>query len=123
MRNLSRLYSLRRLQSSKDRQYPAALSLYATTVPPDARTHSNEITYWLDRTYNEYGDEFCVCAFSLSRKVIGFAEFAFLRESRILFIDYLSLDESHQTQSDYLLFAAMLQASPGHESSRLRSHQ
>ena len=108
MRELTKTYRLRRFSSSKDPDYPLALAIYLSTVTPDIRTNSNQITYWLDRTYREFNDEFCVCGFYIDGKVIGFAEFALFRKEGVLFFDYLSLHPDHESQSEYLQFTRMV---------------
>lgn len=107
-REISRSYCLRRFASSRDPEYAAALAIYISTVTPDIRTSSNQITYWLDRSYAEFGDEFCVCEFIEDGRVIGFAEFAYFRSAAVLALDYLSLHTQHQSQSQYLQFTRMV---------------
>jgi hypothetical protein len=108
MRDVSHTYMLRRYSGSLDPDYHAALDVYLKTVSPDIRTSSNEITQWLDRSYREYGDDFCVCGFYADGKVIGFAEFAFFRRTGLLFLDYLSLHPDYQSQSEYFQFTRMV---------------
>lgn len=109
MRQLKRTYRLRRFTSSEDADYVAALAIYVDSVSPECRTNSNEITYWLDRSYAEFGDEFVICGFYLDRRVIGFAQFAFFRGSRLLFFDYIALQEDYRCLGEYYQLGRMLQ--------------
>ncbi len=109
MQQLKRTYRLRRFTNSKDTDYIDALAIYVESVSPELRTNSNEITYWLDRSYVEFGDEIVVCGFYLDRQVIGFAQFAFFRSARLLFFDYIALHEDYRCLGEYYQFGRMLQ--------------
>lgn len=95
--------------NSQDPDYASALGVYVTSVSPDVRTNSNEITYWIDRTYQEFGDEFMVFSFYVDKQVVGFCQVVLFRQSRILFFDYLVLHKSHRSHGEYFQFARMLQ--------------
>ncbi len=109
MSQITRTYKLRRFSDSSDPDYASALAVYVTHIGPDSRTNSNEITYWIDRSYREFGDEFCVLGFFVDRQVVGFAEVALLRGSRVLFFDYLVLHRAHRSRGEYFQFAQLLQ--------------
>jgi hypothetical protein len=100
---------LRRLQDSRDPDYAEIVKIYVASVGPDIRTNSNQITYWLDRSYREFGDEFIICGFYEGRRIIGFAQMAFLRQHRILFFDYVVLQKGHRSHGEYFQFARMLE--------------
>lgn len=109
MQQLKRTYRLRRFTSSQESDYIEALGIYVDSISLESRTNSNEITYWLDRSYREFGDEFVVCGFYLDRRVIGFAQFAFFRKARLLFFDYIALHEDYRCVGEYYQFGRMLQ--------------
>lgn len=109
MSEISRTYRLRRLSGSRDPYYPAALRVYVSNVGPHARTNSNEITYWLDRSYTEFGDDFIIFAFEVDQEVIGFCECAYFPKQRILFFDYLVLHKQHRSHGEYFQFVKLIQ--------------
>jgi len=109
MSQIRRTYRLRHFASSRDPDYARALGVYVTNIGPDARTNSNEITYWLDRSYREYGDDFFVCGFYVDTKVVGYAEGAFFRKQRVLLFDYLVLHKDYRSHGEYFEFVRMLQ--------------
>jgi hypothetical protein len=108
MQSITRTYTLRRFPNSRDLDYAAVLNIYVTSVSPDVRTNSNEITYWLDRSYTEFGDDFMIFGFYVNKKVIGFAQLAFLRCQRILFFDYIVLHKEYRRHGEYFQFVRML---------------
>lgn len=109
MSQISQTYALRRFSHSTDPDFRSALGIYVTNITPDSRTNSNEITYWLDRYKKEYRDELCVCGFYLENKIIGFTEFVFFKEDRLIVFDYLVLHKSYRTHGEYYQFTKMIQ--------------
>lgn len=109
MSQLSRTYRLKRFTSSDDPDFAKILRLYIANIGPGLRTNSNEITYWLDRTYKEFGDEFILCGLYLNKTIIGFAELAYFGRQKIVAFDYLVLHKDYRTQSEYYQFARLLQ--------------
>lgn len=109
MSQITRKYTIRRFESSSDPDYLAALGVYLSHVTPDIRTKSNEITYWLDQSYKQFGDEFIILGFFVEKRVIGFAELAYFAQSRILVFDYLVLHKEYRSHGEYFQFARMIQ--------------
>jgi hypothetical protein len=109
MERISRTYSLRRFQSSSEPDYAAALGIYVTNIAPDGRTNSNEISYWLDRSYKEFGDDFAACGFYVDKKPVGFTEIAYFKQQRIVVFDYLVLHKAYRSQGEYFQFVRMIQ--------------
>ncbi|MDP2875494.1 MAG: hypothetical protein Q8O00_04860, partial [Holophaga sp.] len=103
------IYSLRRFKNARDPNFVEALKIYTRTITPEAHTNTNEITYWLDRGYGEFGDEFCVFGFFKEDRVVGFAQLAYFRGERILFFDYLVLSKDERAHGEYYAFAGQLQ--------------
>src|SRR5207248_1764942 len=104
----TRRYSLRRFNGPTDPDFLAALSIYVNNVPADARSNSNEITYWLERSFAEFGDDFIVCGFYVDRQVAGYAQLSVLRTSRLLFFDYFVLHPDFRHLGEYLQFATLI---------------
>ena len=108
MSQITKTYKIRHFRIPRSRLFGRPRSLRHARGP-DARTNSNKITYWLDRSYREFGDECCVLGFGVDRRVVGFAEVAFLKSSRVLFFDYLVLHKAHRSRGEYFQFAQLLQ--------------
>ncbi len=102
-------YSLKQFTSSSDRGFVEALSLYARYTPPALRTNTNEITYWVDNS-DQYGSgKLLVMGFHCDKKIIGFAEIAYLPNSKVVIVDYLTIDPGFRQNNVYFEFIAHVQ--------------
>jgi len=108
MSHIRAVYELRRFTRSSDLDFQSALQLYIRLIPGSIRTHSNEISYWLESYTRFKPDEFCVCGFYSNDTIIGYAQFAYFYEERVIAFDYLLLHEDHRMQGQYFQFIQML---------------
>lgn len=97
-------YRLKRFLNSRDPDFAAALLVYVRNTPANVRTDTNEITYWLDEFSAKFGDDFYVFGFYRDRELVGYAEAAYLREERLIALDYLTLDEAHRRNNVFYEF-------------------
>ena len=100
-------FSIKEISNPLDKDYIKSLSIYNQSTPVCIKTHSNEITYWLN---NENG-KFKLYIFSLFIKKlnVGFAMTSYLKERKILVIDYISLDEKYKNNTVFLSFFTLIQ--------------
>jgi hypothetical protein len=90
-------YRIHVIESSSDPLYAAAITLYATCIPREVATNTNEITMWLD-SYNErfYPDMFRVIAFLKDEQVIGYCQYAVFTLQKLLVVDYIAIGKAHR---------------------------
>ena len=108
MSHIRAVHELRRFKRASDLDYQAALQLYTRLIPGPVRTQSNEITVWLE-SYSQFKpDEFCVFGFYCNNAIIGYIQFAYFAQERIVAFDYLLLHEQHRTHGQYFLLIELL---------------
>jgi hypothetical protein len=89
-------YRLMRFRSSRDPDFAAALLLYLRNTQAPVRTDTNEIAYWLDTFAKKFGTPFYAFGFYRDGQLVGYAEGAYLRDERLVVLDYLVIDEVHR---------------------------
>ena len=104
MPSVNSSYKLKRLLSSRDPDFAAALLLYVRNTAPGVRTDTNEIAYWLDEFAKRFGDPFYVFGFFRDRQLVGFAEAAYLRAERLFALDYIVIDEAYRRNNVFFEF-------------------
>ena len=50
---LEHRFAIKRITKPSNEDYISALKIYNETTPPDIKTNTNEITYWLEQNRNE----------------------------------------------------------------------
>src|ERR1043166_1865340 len=105
MSRLRRTYELRRYSRSDDRNFQAAIKLYNRTITGPYRTNSNEISYWVDNYERFAPDQFCVTGFYSNELLVGYAQFAYFDNERIVAVDYILLHEHHRSHGEYFQFS------------------
>ena len=96
MTSIRSSYRLKRFLNSRDPDFAAALLIYVRNTPASIRTDTNEITYWLDEFSAQFGDDFYVFGFFRGRELVGYAEAAYLKDARLIALDYLAIEEAHR---------------------------
>lgn len=93
---MANVYSIRKINSSKDRDIIKLMRLYSSYIEPTARTDTREILDWLDNSTDDY---FKIFAFYLNETLIGYCQTAYFHFNKILFVDYLVIDENYRGRS------------------------
>ncbi len=101
-------YKLIHLTDTKTDEFIHAIRIYSQNITYDQKTSTNEITYWVNHI-----DAFNGCipfffALLLNSQVIGYAELAYLKEVRVLAIDYIILDYQYKSNSAFYAFYHMI---------------
>lgn len=97
-------YKLMRLESSKCAEYMQAMQIYTKSVEYIQKTNTSEIKYWIDNKKKfSLGTLFFFVLLS-NDNVIGYAELAYIKTSRILIIDYITIDERYNSNSAFYSF-------------------
>jgi hypothetical protein len=101
-------YRLKRYLSSRDPDFAAALMIYVRNTPANIRTDTNEITYWLDKYAEKFGDVFHVFGFYRDRQLVGYAEAAYFRDERLIALDYITIDSAYRRNNIFFEFVDQL---------------
>lgn len=104
---LEQRYSIRLLTSVRDRNYQAAIKIYIQSIPSDVRTNTNEIALFVESPSDTFRKMFFF-ALLHQDEVIGYAQFAWLRKYRILFLDYIVFDKNYRLNSAFYPFMSIL---------------
>lgn len=98
------VYELRQIRSSSDRNITKALNVYSKNIDPLIRTDTREILYWIDRYNQQFSDRFYIVALYLNEVVIGYAQFAYFREEKLVFIDYVAIEKENRKNNTFYEF-------------------
>lgn len=104
---LEQRYSIKPILSSKDRDYFSALQIYIKSIPADVRTDTNEISMFVDNPSDPCRKMYFF-ALLHQESVIGYAQFAWLKKSRILFLDYIVFDTNYRLNSAFYPFMSII---------------
>lgn len=97
-------YKLKHLTNTNTEEFYAALRIYSQNITYEQKTNTREITYWINHI-----EDFSECvpfffALLLNNQVIGYAELAYIKEVRIIAIDYIILDNQYKSNSAFYSF-------------------
>ena len=101
-------YEIQPITSSKDSTYLQAIKIYIDIMPADVRTDTNEISKFVDGPLSTNGRKMYFFALKYQGKVIGFAQFAFIPNMKIIFMDYLAIAKEYKKNSIFYPFFSML---------------
>ena len=101
-------YKLKQFISSTEKGYASALRIYTNCVPREAKTSTNEITYWLDSSKRQSETEFMFFGFYSNDTVIGYAEIAYIKQERLIVLDYMVIDAKYMSNSSFSTFFFLL---------------
>ena len=87
---ISSSFTIKRFQSSEERDFIKALKIYNDTIPVETKTSTNEITYFLDKKEID-NREMYFFGLYYNEEVIGYIECGYLFQTKSIIIDYLTL--------------------------------
>ena len=105
---MNQKYELKPLTSSSDNAYVEAMKVYLRVMPADVKTDTNEIAYSLEHPVAANGRKMFFFALRYQSATIGFAQFAFLPNQKVLFMDYLAISEDYKKNSIFYPFFSMI---------------
>ena len=97
-------YKLKRLTDTKSDEFHNALRIYSQNITYDQKTNTNEIAYWINHIESFSGCTPFFFALFLNNQIIGYAELAYIKEARILAIDYIVIDNQYKSNSAFYAF-------------------
>lgn len=89
-------YNIKNAYKAKQSDLIKALSIYAKTADKFAQTDTNQIMDYISKKYNENRVMFFFVLY-LNGEVCGFAEYAYLKENKVLMLDYLCTENRNHT--------------------------
>ena len=90
-------YSIHSLSSTSDPHYAKAIALYATCIPREVLTNTNEIGMWLDSYNARFApDVFRVIALLQDAHVIGYCQYVAIARNRLVIVDYIAIGKEHR---------------------------
>ena len=101
-------YEIHEITSIKDPDYLPAIKIYIDVTPADVRTDTNEIAKSVDNPLSENGRKMFFFSLHYQRKIVGFAQFAFLPNMKIIFMDYMAIADEYKKNSIFYPFFSML---------------
>ncbi|HWZ22090.1 MAG TPA: hypothetical protein VNW06_05520, partial [Cytophagaceae bacterium] len=74
-----------------------ALKIYTNGIGGTSLTNTNEITYCVDR-YNQHytNSHFIVAGLYQNKQLIGYCQFMYISEEKLIIIDYIIIDEAYR---------------------------
>lgn len=104
MKDIATTYKLRRFRNSKDKGFVNALSIYTKYFDSKSMTDTNEIIFWLDKDYKDFGDCFYCFGLINDNEIIGYAQLAYFKSEKIVFVDYIAIDDKHRRSDAFFIF-------------------
>lgn len=108
MKQIENKYVLKRITSAQDSIYFEAIKIYNETTPPDIKTNTNEIMYWLNKNDSNSNFEVMVFALVIDDKIVGFSMMSYLKQSKIIVIEYLALIEAYRVNVVFFSFMNLM---------------
>ena len=89
-------YNIKHASKVNRKDLLAALNIYIKTVDKFSQTDTNQIMDYISKNYNENRIMFFFVLY-LNGDVCGFAEYAYLKQNKVLMIDYLCTENRNHT--------------------------
>ena len=86
-------YDVKRFQNSKSDGFAEALNIYCKETDARIYTSDNQINYWLENYKKFYPDELIILGLLINEHIVGFAQFVYMAEEKIIFFDYMAISE------------------------------
>lgn len=98
-------YKLRALDNPKDPEFMKAIKLYSTYINITSLTDTNEITHCVKNYSDSYpGSKFIVAGFYQNRQLIGYCQFMYISEEKIVIVDYVVIDQNYRGLNIFYMF-------------------
>lgn len=105
---LEHRFAIKRITKPSNEDYISALKIYNETTPPDIKTNTNEITYWLEQNRNELPFEIMLFSLYLNNMVVGLAMLTYLKKQKTIIFEYLALQPSFRLNAVFFTYISFL---------------
>lgn len=110
MNDSSISYELLRFKSSSDEFFLDAMEVYRKSTSYDQKTNIKEITYWVDNLKQFVLGELFFFGLKANGELIGYAELAYIKQDRVLIIDYINIAPEYKANSSFFSFYTLIMA-------------
>lgn len=101
-------YDIKRLTNPKDHDFGMAMNIYLNDIDPKIYTNSNDIAYWLENYQKFRPDELFILGLYINNRIVGFAQFVYLAEEKLIFVDYMAIKSDHRGNNSFYEFVAQI---------------
>jgi hypothetical protein len=101
-------FKIKRFTSSADKEFVKALKIYNDTIPAETKTSTNEITFFLDLKSSRLRDMYFFGLY-YDDEIIGYIECGYLKTTKTLIIDYITLKEKYNYNGIYYPLFSLFQ--------------
>jgi hypothetical protein len=102
-------YELKLFKKSGAKDLTKAIRIYINNIEPHLRTDTREILYWIDKYSIATEDKFLVFGFYFNDVLVGYAQLAFFKKEKLVFIDYLAIDKQYRGNHTFYEFINEIQ--------------
>ena len=106
---LEHRFAIKRIIKASSEEYISALKIYNETTPPDIKTNTNELTYWLEQNRVDLPFEVMLFSLYLNNKVIGLAMLTYIKKQKTIIFEYLALQPSFRLNAVFFTYISLLQ--------------
>jgi hypothetical protein len=98
-------YKLKAFSNSKEPDFAKAIKLYLNNIDITSLTNTNEITFCVDNYNQKFkGSDFVVAGLYQNTELIGYCQFIYISEERLIIIDYIVIDEMYRGLNSFQFF-------------------
>ncbi|AKG34323.1 hypothetical protein [Paenibacillus durus] len=107
---LENRYKIKLIIKNDDEDYVQALKIYNDETPPEIKTESNQITYWINKDTSNFNFKFMIFTAYLDNEVIGFAEIAYFNvQPKFALIDYMTFKKVYKVNAVFFPIFNLIQ--------------
>lgn len=108
MTTVHQVFTIRSFKSAKDRDFIKALRIYDANTHPQSKTDSREIAHWLQKGTQRSDGKFYVCGLYVSGTLVGYVEFIYLKDERLVHFDYFIIDPERRSAGAFHIFTEQM---------------
>ncbi len=101
---MKKVYELKQFKDSRNKDLAKALIIYSKNIEPFLRTDTREIIHWIDEYPLQHDDTFIVFGLYLNSIIVGYAQLAYFKEERLIFVDYIVIEEEYRKNNTFYVF-------------------
>ncbi len=102
-------FSLKHFESSQEKDFINALTIYNNIIPVDTKTSTNEIIYFADNSNMQPNRQMFFFGLYVNNTLMGFIETGYLKNTKTIIIDYIVLKEEYHLNSIFYPLFSLLQ--------------